>query len=51
MLIHIRVELEGEQARMFEDLKRLRGLKNNSELVRQLIVEASKRETVEAHAS
>jgi len=31
---------------MFEQLKRLRGLKNNSELVRQLITEAKKREAV-----
>lgn len=44
--VNIRVELDGELGRMFEQLKRLRGLKNNSELVRQLITEAKKREAV-----
>jgi len=43
--VNIRVELDGELAGMFDELKRLRGLKNNSELVRQLIAEAKKRET------
>jgi len=42
--VNIRVELNGELAHMFEKLKRLRGLKNNTELVRQLIVEARGRE-------
>jgi len=41
--VNIRVELNGELAQMFEKLKRLRGLKNNTELVRQLIVEAKGR--------
>jgi metal-responsive CopG/Arc/MetJ family transcriptional regulator len=44
--VNIRVELDGELAQMFNELKGIRGLKNNSELVRQLITEAKKREAV-----
>jgi hypothetical protein len=42
--VNIRLELVGEQAKKFEELKKLRGLKNNCELVRQLIIEAIRRE-------
>ena len=43
-IVNIRLELEGEQAKMFEKLKKIRGFKNSSELVRQLIVEAVRRD-------
>ena len=46
--VNIRLELVGEQAKMFEKLKKIRGLKNSSELVRQLISEAVRREIVTA---
>jgi metal-responsive CopG/Arc/MetJ family transcriptional regulator len=42
--MQIRVELEGTLAEDTEFLMKNRGLKNRSELVRQLIVEARKRE-------
>lgn len=38
--INIRIELEGELAKKFENYKRLVGLKNNSEVVRQLTIKA-----------
>jgi len=44
--VNIRLELEGEQAKMWKKLKKIRGLKNSSELVRQLISEAVRREIV-----
>ncbi|MEM2911601.1 MAG: hypothetical protein QW146_03765 [Candidatus Bathyarchaeia archaeon] len=40
--ICIRVDLTGKDADDFLALKEKRGLKNNSELIRQLIKEASK---------
>ena len=43
-VVNIRLELEGEQAKIFKKLKKFRGLKNSSELVRQLISEAVRRE-------
>ena len=42
--VNIRVTLEGELARKFLELKKIRGLLANCELVRQLIVEAKRRE-------
>jgi len=43
-VVNIRLELLGEQAKKFQKLKKFRGLKNSSELVRQLIIEAVRRE-------
>jgi hypothetical protein len=39
--ISIRVDLEGEEADRCKSLKTQRGLKNSSELIRQLISEAA----------
>jgi len=38
--VGIYIKLQGELAEKFLALKRLRGLRNNSELVRELIVQA-----------
>lgn len=45
--MNIRLELSGDEARRFNALKGKRGLKNNSELVRQLLKEAEERELEE----
>ena len=41
--INIRVELIGEEAEKFMTIKENRGLRNNTEVVRQLILEETKR--------
>jgi len=41
--INIRVELTGEEAEKFQTIKESRGLRNNTEVVRQLILEETKR--------
>jgi metal-responsive CopG/Arc/MetJ family transcriptional regulator len=41
--VTIRIDLEGELADSFLRLKRNRGIKNNSELVRMLVTEEYKR--------
>jgi metal-responsive CopG/Arc/MetJ family transcriptional regulator len=41
--ISIRVDLEGDLAKEFEYLKRVKGIKNNSELIRLLIAEEYRR--------
>lgn len=41
--ISIRLDLEGEEAQKFSQLKKCRGLKSNTELVRLLINEAEKK--------
>ena len=46
--VNIRVELEGNLANAFLFIKKRRGLKHNSEVVRQLVSEAAKREREEA---
>jgi len=43
--VTIRIDLEGQLAEYFTYLKRRRGLKNNSELVRSLISEEYLRQT------
>ena len=43
-IVNIRLELNGEDAKRFNALKRKRGLKNNSELVRQVLKETEERE-------
>jgi len=43
-IVNIRVELDGDLANAFLCIKKARGLKHNSEVVRQLISEAAKRE-------
>lgn len=43
-IVNIRLELSGEDAKRFTALKEKRGLKNNSELVRQILKEAQERE-------
>ena len=40
--IQIRVNLEGERAKQFEVIKKDLGVKNDSEVVRHLIVQAAK---------
>ena len=47
-IVNIRLELSGDEAKRFVALKEKRGLKNNSELVRQLLKEAQERELPEA---
>lgn len=42
--VNIRVVLEGELASKFLELKKTRGLLSSCELIRQLIMEAMKRE-------
>ena len=42
--MNIRVVLDGELADEFLFIKKLRGLKNNSEVIRQLVSEAARRE-------
>jgi metal-responsive CopG/Arc/MetJ family transcriptional regulator len=42
--VNIRVELDGDLADQFLSLKQNRGLKNNTEVIRQLILEAIKRD-------
>lgn len=42
--VNIRLELTGQDAEHFIALKNKRGLKNNSEVVRQLLKEAQERE-------
>lgn len=46
-IVNIRLELSGEEAKKFTALKDKRGLKNNSEVVRQLLKEAEERELEE----
>ena len=46
--INIRVELKGEEAEKFLTIKENRGLRNNTEVVRQLILEETKRLREEA---
>jgi len=41
--VNIRVELTGEEAEKFLTIKENRGLRNNTEVVRQLILEETKR--------
>jgi len=48
--INIRVELTGEEAQKFLTIKESRGLRNNTEVVRQLILEEIKRIKEEASA-
>jgi len=43
-IVNIRLELQGQEAKRFLALKEKRGLKNNSEVVRQLLKEAQERE-------
>ena len=42
--VSIRLDLEDDLAERFLSLKKKRGLKNNSEVARQLIVEAAQKE-------
>jgi len=42
--VSIRLDLTDEEAEQFLKLKARRGLKNNSELVRQLIIQAAQEE-------
>jgi len=37
--VTIRIDLDGDLARYFLHLKKLRGIKNNSEMVRMLVAE------------
>jgi len=41
--VHVRVELTGEEAQEFLKIKKNRGLRNNTEVIRQLILEEAKR--------
>jgi hypothetical protein len=43
-IIHIRIDLSGEEARRFNQLRKKRGLSYNSELFRALVKEAEDRE-------
>ena len=45
-IVRIRLDLEGEDAKRFLKLKEKRGLKNNSELVRQVLKEAADKEGI-----
>jgi len=45
-IVRIRLDLEGEDAKRFLKLKEKRGLKNNSELVRQVLKEAADNEGI-----
>jgi len=46
-IVNIRLELKGQEATRFNALKNKRGLKNNSELVRQILKETEERELPE----
>ena len=45
-IVRIRLDLNGKEAQRFVALKEKRGLKNNSELVRQLVKEAADEEGI-----